>query len=141
MPAYSFRPIFVAPILSGRKAQTIRAERRGIVPHAHEGQTLSLYTGMRTRACRLILKTLCTGTVPVVLRWRPVMEVTVDDERLQPSAHDAFAQADGFADFLAMAAFWDTYHPTIELFRGVLSRWRAPAEPVEIGTDITGAAP
>ncbi|PZU93100.1 MAG: hypothetical protein DI527_07580 [Chelatococcus sp.] len=51
MVAYSFNRQFAAPIESGRKRQTIRAPRRR---HASIGEQLQLYTGMRTKACRLI---------------------------------------------------------------------------------------
>lgn len=51
MVAYSFNRRFVQAIESGIKSQTIRAPRRR---HARPGERLQLYTGMRTKACRLI---------------------------------------------------------------------------------------
>ena len=52
MVAYSLKPRFIPPILSGAKRQTIRAISRR--RHAIPGETLQLYTGMRTKQCRLI---------------------------------------------------------------------------------------
>jgi hypothetical protein len=51
MVAYSFNRRFVPAIESGIKSQTIRAPRRR---HARPGEWLQLYTGMRTKSCRLI---------------------------------------------------------------------------------------
>lgn len=53
MVAYSFQKRFVEPIRSGRKRQTIRADRKR---HARPGEVLQLYSGMRTNAiatCRI----------------------------------------------------------------------------------------
>lgn len=135
MVAYSFNAQFVAPILSGRKAQTIRAPRAD-GRHAAEGDALQLYTGMRTRQCRLILKTRCTGTEDILLRWRPVIEVEVGGVRLAIRDYDAFAQADGFVDFSAMEDFWATQHPGREIFNGILISWAPPSGVVEMGTDL-----
>lgn len=64
MVAYSFRARFVVPIEAGTKRQTIRAPRKR---HAKPGEEMQLYTGMRTRACRLIRLATCLSVWPVSL--------------------------------------------------------------------------
>lgn len=136
MVAYSFKFRFIDPILEGRKDQTIRARR---VRHAFEGERLQLYTGMRTKQCRLILKTVCLTVLPVQLRWRPVIEFTLNGDRLAAAAMDAFAKHDGFDDVSDMERFWAETHPRIEVFAGVVVSWRPPRSPVPIGTILEGS--
>lgn len=59
MVAYSFNARFELPIVTLRKTGTIRnvGKRR----HAKPGETLQLYTGMRTRACRLLATAVCSS--------------------------------------------------------------------------------
>ena len=73
MVAYSFNKGFVDPIASGRKRQTIRAPRRR---HAQIGEQLQLYTGMRTKACRLIRDdVVCVGLGEVRFDLRPLADL------------------------------------------------------------------
>jgi hypothetical protein len=121
MVAYSFKQQFVAPILSGAKSQTIRADRKR---HAAVGETISLYTGMRTKACRLIGLARCFHLMPI--------RIDVETGRIEnPSGFalttieelDHFAQKDGFRAWPEMRAFWQVNHPGVEVFDGVLIRW------------------
>lgn len=129
MVAYSFKQRFVAPIRARTKRQTIRAERKR---HARHGEELQLYSGMRTKACKLIGHAKCIG----------VMEVRLDFEERRieygsgtaittPDDTDAFARADGFIDWSDMEKFWTAEHPGVRQFSGVLISWgetlRAPA--------------
>ena len=125
MVAYSFRPRFVPPILDGTKDQTIRAPR--IRRHARPGEALQLYTGMRTRACRLIRRTICLAAMPCRLDWGGPIRFDVDGERLAPNEMDAFARRDGFADVDDMGRFWKAEHPDLDIFMGMVIRW-PPAE-------------
>lgn len=137
MVAYSFKPQFVPPILAGTKAQTIRAPRLGSSRHAREGDRLQLYRGMRTRSCQLILRTVCIGRFEVRLRWRPVIEVLVGEEKVESGAAlDAFARRDGFADFAEMERFWAETHPGIDVFDGECIEWKRPRGPVEMGVTV-----
>ena len=65
MPAINFREEFADYIQVGTKTTTIR--RRGRIK---AGQELKLYTGQRTKFCRLLRTTLCLGVTPVVLAWK-----------------------------------------------------------------------
>src|ERR1700721_960563 len=119
MVAYSFKPQFVAPILAGTKAQATRAPRRGAARHARPGDRLQLYRGMRTSSCELILRTTCIGHAEVTLRWRPIVEVILGDNKLSGPECEVLARNDGFDDFAAMERFWAEMH-AVDVFRGEL---------------------
>ena len=124
MVAYSFKQQFRGPILAGAKRQTIRADRKR---HARPGEQLQLYTGMRTRQCALIGRSVCEAVEPVRIGvedgWIQVGQLM----KLFRNLTDAFAQADGFADWPDMQAFWRREHPGVPVFAGVLIRWGALA--------------
>lgn len=125
MVAYSFKRQFEIPIATGRKRQTIRADRKR---HARPGEELQLYSGMRTKSCRLLGRATCLSVEPVLLHLgRPAGGHRVLMPSLKHRAAgpwlDAFAQADGFDDWAGLEAFWAAQHPGIEHFEGVLIRW------------------
>lgn len=109
MAALNFQPQFADDVEDGIKRQTVRAHRKDGRPHCKRGDVLKLYTGMRTKSCRLL-------RVAKVIRVSPVriedVEMFLDGRRL-PSAiwsrdqieitDDEFAQADGFASFMDMS--------------------------------------
>jgi len=128
MVAYSFQKQFAAPILSGRKSHTIRAPRKR---HARPGEALQLYTGMRTKVCRLVARATCEAVVPVTISFRGIGESTLGDSvaldgRTIADAQglDAFAQSDGFTGWREMRDFWEEQHGPLAQFHGVLIRWR-----------------
>jgi uncharacterized protein YqfB (UPF0267 family) len=122
MVAYSFQPRFVPLIESGTKTQTIRADRKR---HARPGETLQLYTGMRTRSCRLIREAECVSVTPIRLDFERTQSIVIgeEDALMTPCARDLFARRDGFTDWLDLVAFWRRHHPDIDVFSGVLIRW------------------
>jgi hypothetical protein len=131
MVAYSFQKRFVEPLTTGHpatgvvKCQTIRTPRKR---HARPGETLQLYSGMRTRHCRLITTRECTDVRPVFLAVA-AGEVHVTGWPVLNSADalDAFAQNDGFLHWDDLAAFWRATHPEAsdpEMgFEGILIMW------------------
>lgn len=102
------------------KRQTIRAigKRR----HARPGETLQLYTAMRTKQCEKIGDARCVSVEPI--------EMMVDSFSIFPKVAgekigvriDDFAQADGFLQAHDMHAFWLKEHGP-GLFKGVLIKW------------------
>lgn len=128
MVAYSFKERFVAPILAGTKRQTIRADRRR---HARPDEVVQLYTGMRTRHCKLIGQAPCIVARPVHLCFGIFPEngyALVNPTHIYQTARDmkAFAIADGFADWLELRAFWEKEHPEAVKaggFDGVIIIW------------------
>ena len=129
MVAYSFRPQFVQPILSGAKRQTIRPHRAGRSRHARPGEEVQLYTGMRTRRCTLIGRAMVESVHQVELMFSGPSEGYVLDARfttadLYKSYVNTFARADGFKDWRELKAFWAEEHPGLDRFEGVLIKWR-----------------
>lgn len=134
MVAYSFKSQFIEPILAGRKIGTIRAI--GLRRHARADDVLQLYTGMRTKACRLILITRCAMSSSILMRWKKTPEIFIDGLKLEPRFFDTFAQGDGLSDFEAMAKFWRDTHPNVSVFPGEWIKWTPPGGPVEMGSDL-----
>lgn len=120
MVAYSFKAMFAPRILDGSKRQTIRADRRR---HARPGEQLQLYTGMRTKRCRLIARATCLSVSPVSLVFREGEGVALEGFKKTFGDLDAFGRADGFESWAEMKAFWRSTHPGVDVFDGVLIRW------------------
>jgi hypothetical protein len=129
MVAYSFKARFAEPILDGTKLGTIRAPRKR---HARRGEELQLYTGMRTKHCRLIARKPCHAALPITLELNGegVVSVAAGDQTLQIRDLDAFARADGFASFGELQRFWLDEHET-SYFRGVWILWSPPSALIE----------
>ncbi len=145
MVAYSFKQRFVAPIRIGLgkevfdaayqsdsvvlrpKRQTIRAIGRR--RHARPGETLQLYTAMRTKQCEKIGDSRCTEVIPIFLVVKTSsMPIKLDGAVVDLVRMDDFARADGFENADDMHAFWKKEHG-LGYFNGVLIRW----EPIEQG--------
>lgn len=148
MVAYSFKRRFVVPISLGLglsyplddiegdiivasrpKLQTIRAigKRR----HARAGETLQLYTAMRTKQCRKIGDAKCVRVDPIRINVEggrvAIAPGTSDARAFDKSCDlDAFAQRDGFADWADMREFWREEHGDLKRlgpFVGALIMW------------------
>lgn len=115
MPALNFKKEFVQAIEDGEKRQTIRADRRDNRQHAKVGDTLKLYTGMRTKSCRLIGKAKVTRTARVLIE---ATCMRVNGHLLPNHIYDLnceqtdneFAMADGFDGFMEMSLWFDKVH-------------------------------
>lgn len=129
MVAYSFKRRFIAPILAGTKRQTIRAERKR---HARPGEELQLFTGMRTKQCRLLGRATCLTVQPIRMFIKARCVESEGDTISCRLGTDTFACADGFKTRDELAAFWADNHPGIDPFSGVLITWgtlrREPGE-------------
>ena len=117
MPALNFQKRFAPLVESGEKRQTIRKYRKD-GRDAKPGDTLFLYTGMRTKACRLIATVRCEATFPMRLtRERPTdltpTELLLDDEFA--------AKLDGFESHAEMLDWFEKTHGLP--FTGLLIRW------------------
>lgn len=126
MPALNFMKQFVARVEDGSKGHSIRRKRKRAWK---VGDRLALYTGMRTRACRLLFRTVVTKVQDILIAVVPDAEwavIKIDDVLLMPDEMEAFAQADGFADHAAMMAFWQKTH-TLP-FHGDIIHWKYPGE-------------
>jgi hypothetical protein len=121
MVAYSFKSMFAPKILDGTKRQTIRADRKR---HVRPGEELQLYTGMRTRQCRLIARVTCEELARVRLMFEDMLVFINGDVAFEPRDVDVFARRDGFEDWPSMRWFWQTEHGAINEFEGVLITWK-----------------
>lgn len=128
MVAYSFKARFEAPILARTKRQTIRGA--GKRRHAREREELQLYTGMRTRSCRLLARATCLSTKPVRLMLATDL-VRIDGRATHSLMRelDAFAVRDGFGDWGDLKEFWRAEHgSSVADFEGVLVDWGDTAQ-------------
>lgn len=147
MVAYSFKRQFVTPIRVGLgmpiaaglpmpegenytpKCQTIRALGRR--RHARPGETVQLYTGMRTKHCRKIGDAKCVRVDPIHIYLgsnRIAIAIGSPDAQVfdRTAQLDAFAQRDGFADWADMREFWREEHGDLKRlgpFVGILILW------------------
>lgn len=121
MPAFNFKARFADIVSRGEKRQTIRKVRVDGRPPAKVGDTLTLYTGMRTKACRRLFVGRCVAVLPVVIGGRA--DIRLDGLSLGEAEKRALAQADGFADVEAFVAFFDEVHGLP--FIGWVIRWGA----------------
>lgn len=117
MVAYSFKARFADAVADGRKTQTIRAPRKR---HARPGETLQLYTGMRTKQCRKLREVVCDSVRAIDLDFS-ANTITIEGIGVlsNPAALDHIATKDGFANWAEMKTFW----PDATHFSGVLILW------------------
>lgn len=118
MTAYNFKAQFAGDVESGRKTQTIRVNRKdGRVPR--EGETLQLYTGMRTKSCRKLRDAVCEYTREVTMTE---LGLKMDGQALYPISILKLAQEDGFD---SIESFRDFFKSTYGFpFRGILIKWK-----------------
>lgn len=119
MGLYSFKAQFVPMILAGEKTHTIRATR------AHPdkpGNTLHLYTGLRHKGARLLMRATCTKveTVKIEALFGRIM---VNGELLDDSEQEQLAKRDGFKSHYEMVSFWQGRLP----FEGQIIHWKVRA--------------
>lgn len=122
MPALSFKKQFAAKVESGEKRQTIRAMRkdhRDVAP----GQTLHLYTGMRTKACRKLGEATCTTSEPIGIGTDGMVLLGCDEgiRKLTGPEVEDLARADGFDRVDDFLNFFQTTHGLP--FYGMLIQW------------------
>ena len=127
MPSLNFKKRFAGMVEEGLKpekertgrikGQTIRAFRKDC-RNPRIGDTLYLFTGMRTKSCRRLGQTVC----------KSVKQITVDQyginvagRWLGPIARDNLAVADGFSCFTEMREFFEKEHGLP--FDGLLYKW------------------
>lgn len=129
MPALNFKAQFADDVEHGVKRQTVRAPRKDGRAHAKVGDTLKLYTGMRTKQCRLLgeatvtrIATILIEPTSMKLNGRQVYSSL--SSRDDPPTDNEFAEADGFDSFMHMASWFDDIHGLP--FKGVVIYWDEP---------------
>lgn len=114
MGLYNFQRRFADPITDGSKRQTIRSYRR--YPDG-PGRLLHLYTGLRHPGARLLLRTPCTWTDDIYIRFDG--QITVGHSYLFARDMEELARRDGFKTHREMIAFWEGKLP----FWGQIIGW------------------
>lgn len=129
MVALSFKTRFAPRIIAREKRHTIRAVRkRPIVV----GEKLQLYTGMRTRHCRLIGTAQCTAAPWITIDFVSQAIMIQGHPSIRTAAKlDAFAVLDGFRDWADMRRFWQKPGTEVQVFSGVMIRWGSTFRPAE----------
>lgn len=126
---FNFKQQFADAVADFDKLQTVRVERKdGRRPRV--GETVKLYTGLRTKKTRL----LATGVVEDCFSVRFDMaheQVYIDNDCLSSREANEFAEADGFDDAGAMLTWFVENHGERD-FSGYCTRW-APATAVNPG--------
>ena len=108
----NFKKVFAPAVEAGTKPCTIRAKRKdGRDPQV--GDTLRLYTGLRTQAARLLREAVCSTVKPVLIQ--PSIGagdhlVWLDDQMLTAEALQQLAEQDGFANADDFVAFFRANH-------------------------------
>ncbi len=122
MGLYNFKPQFVSLILAGKKTHTIRAPRKGSqdVP----GNTMHLYTGLRTKNAKLLGRFPCIKVESIQISKPPMPDspglVWIDGSPLSEDEVEQLAKRDGFRDFEHMMEFWKGRLP----FSGFIFHWK-----------------
>lgn len=130
MGAYNFKLQFASAVERGTKRQTIRAERKdNRIPKS--GEQLHLYTGMRSKACRLLAIVTCTSVRRIQITQDPERgcQVLLAPERypnepalLSDREIRDLAHRDGFVNEIPFFNFFLHNHGTV--FHGYLIEWR-----------------
>ena len=127
MVAYNFKSQFSTQVEDGTKKQTIR--QRGKKKPPNVGDELQLYTGMRTKNCRLLRRSKCTSVevIEILSLFIAVLIGTPSGDtyyyiRLTDSAMEKYAKDDGFESVDAFFNFFDSNGGG---FSGFLIRWQA----------------
>jgi uncharacterized protein YqfB (UPF0267 family) len=118
MGLYNFQTRFVPKILAGEKTHTIRAVRAN---PDKPGNTLHLYTGLRHKGARFLMRVQCSKVETIEID--ACGHVAIDDVELGESEREALAMRDGFTSFDEMLKFWAGRLP----FRGHVIHWRKAA--------------
>ena len=113
MVSFNFKPYFVDHILAGRKTQTIRQAKR-----CNVGDTMHLFTGLRTKNCRRIGNVMCIATDYCAIRPE---YITFGNADYWPSI-DEFARNDGFLDYKDMVKWFEITYGS-QIFIGHVHKW------------------
>jgi hypothetical protein len=121
MGLYNFKKRFAPFVKDGSKTHTIRAKRKH---RAKVGETLHLYTGLRTKNTELLRRSPCVRVEDIIVTRD--QEVFVQGVRLSADECSRLAYRDGFRSsdeahaFEEMMSFWEGRLP----FNGDIIHWK-----------------
>ena len=114
MGLYNFRPRFADLVSAGNKTHTIRAVRK--IPD-RPGSIMHLYTGLRRKDARLLMRAPCTCVERIHIDEH--CRIAIEDEQLSMDECELLATRDGFQSFADMMSFWKGRLP----FDGHVYHW------------------
>jgi len=125
--ALNFIKQFADDVESGKRTQTIR--KHGKRAAAAVGSIIKLYTGMRTKQCRLLGSGRVLRCQPIIIRpwvdevllhdWESDLWVIFDSDK----SLSTFASKDGFESTRAFFEYFETVADDDKSFRGNLIEW------------------
>lgn len=116
MTVFSFKPEFVGKILAGEKQSTIRSTKRCEV-----GDTMQLYTGLRTKKCKKLMDAICIGVAPIKISKAEIWKIGKTEGNVRPSSL-FFHEQEGFTNVQAMVDFFREEYGLP--YRGWIHAWR-----------------
>lgn len=114
MVALNFQPQFVEALLTGAKRQTIRRKAR-----CKPGDKIQIYTGQRTKECRMLGEAVCLATAPVILY---PSRAYIGEHMLNDKQRQELAEADGFANYQEMHEWFKEKYKS-RSFEGEIIKW------------------
>lgn len=114
MVAINFQPQFIEALLLGAKRQTIRRKAR-----CEPGDKIQIYTGQRTKDCRMLGEAVCLATAPVALY---PSRAYIGSHMLSDNQRQELAEADGFKDYAEMHEWFKVKYKS-RSFEGVIIKW------------------
>lgn len=118
MPALNFTKDLSEKVLHGIKTQTVRAKRKRPIK---VGDKLFLYTGMRTKYCRLLGIGICSDISEIEIRLLSE-DLYINDLKMNEEEKQRFAMADGFNSYKEfMNYFFEKDEDTVVFYGNVYS--------------------
>ncbi len=122
MPSLNFMERFAGMVERGEKLQTIRRVRKRPIK---VGDTLQLYTGQRSKACRKLGEGRCVQVREIRLTAIGFSD-RIEGEILSPQQRLRLANRDGFSTAAEFLAFFADHYGLP--FEGVLIEWELEAQ-------------
>ena len=122
MVAFNFKKDFAPLIREGKKISTIRRNKR-----CAPGDTVQLYTGQRTKKCKLILESLCVGVAEITIypdrfpKCGPILSGPFPFFYFLP---ERVFELEGFTSTAKMVEFFEDHYDLP--FKGWLHVWNPP---------------
>jgi len=118
MPAINFKKCFSILVETGKKCQTIRPLRKQPIK---VGDTLYLYTGLRTKQCKKLGEAICSEIHSIKISN---MGIILDGVYIDHEDAYSLATLDGFLGYRRVIDFVDFFSKQYGLpFSGVVIRW------------------
>lgn len=115
-----FQKQFVIDVLTGQKRQTIRSYRKRPFKY---GDTLHIYTGLRTKSCQKLGEAVCIEVEDIIIKRNGKCgpEIWVGGIWYNRSQRDWLAHQDGFKSAEELFIFFENNHGLP--FKGQLIKW------------------